>query len=579
MKTKHIQTSLVIIFFICFACPCISQGIINNGAIIRVDSGNYLKMTGNYLDFKNKTCGNIDGVFDLDGHFSLQGDFFNQATKGAFNLGSNGNVIFNGSADQNIESNNFATIFYNFTTNQSSGAKLFIDDRSLVTIDNTLTLNDSLILEASSLCMSSLITNGTITGSKARVQEYLSQDQWHLVSSPVANATSIVYYGIWLKYFNEPDSTWIYIASTDSSLYVGKGYAVWSATSTSDTIVNFAGLLNTGDKNPPALTYNNNAGEGHGWNLIGNPYPSTLNWNNSWTKNNIDATIYVYDGSQYLTWNYNFGGFGTKTDGAIPSTQGFWVKANATNPSITMPNSERIHSSQSFYKNTNFINNLFKLKADGNGYSDITLIIFYNLATKGFDSEYDAYKIPGINAAPQLYSIIPAYNLAVNVLPFVDNLLIPLGFEVGVSTTYTITLTEVVTLNKVIPVYLEDLQEDIFINLLQNPVYEFTANTDDDPERFILHFYNINADNKENENIYSDVSYIYSYSNNIYIVYSDSEDLSGEAVIYDILGHEILRKTLKNTTINKITLHNVKGYYIVKAITNKGVIIEKIFLN
>lgn len=71
-----------------------------------------------------------------------------------------------------------------------------------------------------------------------------------------------------------------------------------------------------------------------GWNLVGNPYGATIDWDHpSWTKNNIDPAIYVWDPNtnQYLTWN---GSVGDITNGLISPFQAFWVKANDTNPEL-----------------------------------------------------------------------------------------------------------------------------------------------------------------------------------------------------------------------------------------------------
>lgn len=38
--------------------------------------------------------------------------------------------------------------------------------------------------------------------------------------------------------------------------------------------------------------------EEDGWNLLGNPYPSIIDWNSSnWVKQNINDAIYIYKGS------------------------------------------------------------------------------------------------------------------------------------------------------------------------------------------------------------------------------------------------------------------------------------------
>ena len=73
----------------------------------------------------------------------------------------------------------------------------------------------------------------------------------------------------------------------------------------------------------------------YGWNLVGNPTPSTIDWNSSsgWTKTNMDGTIYIWDPatSSYKTWNGTTGNLGS---GKIAPFQAFWVKANASSPSL-----------------------------------------------------------------------------------------------------------------------------------------------------------------------------------------------------------------------------------------------------
>ncbi|MEZ5195817.1 MAG: hypothetical protein R2764_05305 [Bacteroidales bacterium] len=42
-------------------------------------------------------------------------------------------------------------------------------------------------------------------------------------------------------------------------------------------------------------------------------------------------------------------------DGIIPSTQGFWVRATSASAALTIPQSERMHSNQAFYKDSSLI--------------------------------------------------------------------------------------------------------------------------------------------------------------------------------------------------------------------------------
>ncbi|HUI30215.1 MAG TPA: T9SS type A sorting domain-containing protein [Candidatus Acidoferrales bacterium] len=91
----------------------------------------------------------------------------------------------------------------------------------------------------------------------------------------------------------------------------------------------------------PDTTYTDTAAADYGWNLVGNPTPSTINWNASsgWTKTNMDGTIYVWDPNDttggYKTWNGTTGNLGS---GLIAPFQAFWVKANNANPSLRCDN-------------------------------------------------------------------------------------------------------------------------------------------------------------------------------------------------------------------------------------------------
>jgi hypothetical protein len=134
--------------------------------------------------------------------------------------------------------------------------------------------------------------------------------------------------------------------------------------------------------------------------------------------------------------------------------------------------------------------NTLKLKIDGNGYSDETIVYFIPQATTGFDPGYDAYKMMGILAAPQFYSIIDCCKLSINALPEIYNAMtVRLGFRVGVNTNYTITATGLFTFGADTAVFLEDTKMNEFIHLKTDSVYTFFGETTDQEERFRIHFY------------------------------------------------------------------------------------------
>lgn len=527
MKTLK-QTLIPIFLVICIAAS--GQGITNSGGYITATQGNYVSFNGSS----------------------------NQYLKGTV-------------ADQ--------TTFSNLVVDMTGSGtyRLYITDDAYITVDDSLKLLDTLQLNATSSGMASLCTKGTITGSRAVVEQYISQSQWHLVSAPVSGAKARVYSGIYLKRYLEPTDTWQWVTNLYANLNIGQGYAAYAS---SNSTVDFRGLLNTGDKTPPAISYT--SGQGNGWNLIGNPYPSALEWNSSWTKSNVDATVYVYDGTQYLTWNYNLGGYGTMSNGMLPSTQGFWIKANASSPSITIPNSERAHDAQGFYKSGETLQNLLKIRVTGNSYSDITFVGFCPDATEGFDSQYDAYKLQGIPEAPKLFTTIPGEELSVNFYPICNNdRIVPLNIEVGAATTYVMTFEGLNNFNPFLTVFLEDKGISTgtrkLINIKATGQYTFSSKPGDSPERFLLHFRNGNGSEDPSETTSENSVTIYSYSKSVYL--NLGSENGGTLKVYDTFGKEVYSSDNCNEGLNRYDLNLAKGCYIIKYVNNGRMETQKVFID
>jgi hypothetical protein len=528
MKTKKTISLLLFTFLMGLTTISYSQGIENNnGGFIQASSTNYIKFSGS-------------------GDMTLSGTTADQTTFG------NMDIDFS-----------------------SSTYKLTIPNDSYVTVDGSLTLSDSLLLEAnSSANMASLICNGSVSGSKAIVQQHISTDQWHMVSSPVASALSGIYTGVYLYKWNEPDSTWAYITSVSEPLTVARGFHAYSASAISGpTDVVFTGLLNTGDYSP-AITYNTGTDKGEGWNELGNPYPSALEWNSSWTKTNVDATIYIYDGTQYKTWNYvtGLGGLG---NGEIPPTQGFWVKANAASPSITIPNAERIHSSNTFYKSGNNTQDVISISVTGNSHTDEMFIGMLPDATDGFDNEYDAYKLFGLEDAPQLYSHGNGTKFSVNLFPeLTENKIIPLGLRLGSAGEYAFEAEDLEDFNATIGIWLKDNLTGSMTDLRENPVYVFYAENGLDEGRFELHF---NFDVTEIEESLRDNDYhIYAFGTRVFVDYQIN--VPGNVLIYDMLGKEVLTEKLDMNQLNKLSVKNGSGYYVVKVVSALGMKTKKLWI-
>ncbi len=425
-----------------------------------------------------------------------------------------------------------------------------------------------------------LIQNSTLTiGSEVFIQHELTAGTWHFVSSPIDNATTYAFsnanpinfgQSLFFQTYNEAwilgsgTSPWVDVTNgSGETMSPGKGYKVWSDNNhiitMEGTQLNSANIV-TPVMYTPAASY-------PGYNLIGNSYPSAIDIHgfNTWGVN-MDASIYAWDGAQYLFQNTLFGTLGF----IIAPNQGFMVKANAAGAMFTIPATAKTFGG-TFLKST--VSDVLKLKVSGNGYNDAAYINFNSNATANYDGQFDVEKIFGIDAAPQFYSTITNKNLSINTLPSLTSpVVVPMSLNVGANTTYTITASEMNSFANGTTITLEDTKTNTFTNLMQQAVYTFTASPADNANRFKLHF----GVNGINENGNGNIS-IYSNSNVIY-VNNNSKEVVKKIVVMNVLGQEILNKKAANTTVNTITMDVASAYYVVKVITENKVYTEKVYV-
>jgi C1A family cysteine protease len=442
-------------------------------------------------------------------------------------------------------------ICYNLTINE--GSALTINPGKALTVNGTLTNNagsNGLIVESGA----SLVTRGVVSGT-ATVNRYISAGEWHLVSPPVSNAISSIFIGKYLQSYDEASDSYLDIISETERLTVLAGYAVFNA---APFIATYSGILNNGYLGESGnLTHDN-----EGWNLIGNPYPSFIDWDAAgWTKTNVSDAIYLSVNSS--TWATYVGGVGTNGGSKyIAPGQGFFVHVAGNGPgTIAMSNDIRVHSSGLFYKNPTDM--LARLKITGNGFSDETVIRFLSEATSGFDDHLDALKLFGdASNAAQLYSIgnVP---LVINSLPEINP--VRIGLRANTKGQFTIAATEA---NGFADVKLEDTKTGTITDL-KTDSYSFSFDSGENEDRFILHFEALDIPDHRMDalNIYSD---------NHTLIIDLMKDMKGDIFIYNISG-QLIASAHSAHGINKIGMASA-GNYIVKVITDKSILVKKVWI-
>ena len=397
-----------------------------------------------------------------------------------------------------------------------------------------------------------------------------------MVSAPVTGATSNAYLNLYLKDYNETTNNWDpHITSTTVPLTVGKGYVVWSdPATTGNATINLSGTLNDGNQSP-SITY---SGASYGYNLIGNPYPSYIDWDaGGWTKTNMDNTFWIWNQTAGNYGDYN-GSVGTNdVTNIIPPTQGFFIHATSALPVISLTNNVRIHdNSQQFLKNSGKgLANLIRFNVKGNRYWDETVINFRPDASNT-SNPYDAEKwYSFVQTAPSLYTVKNGEYLSINSLKQItENLTVPIGFIPGNGSDYTLKAEFVESFDPSTILILEDKKVHKKIDLRQQNIYQFTSASGDDHDRFALHF-GLATSVQEQETI--PVS-IYSSGN---VLYLNSPDYLNNAQlsVFNTLGQEVLSRTISGSNQIEINLPFKTAYYLVRLVMDKKVITQKVFVN
>ncbi len=446
------------------------------------------------------------------------------------------------------------------------GTSVTLTPTAKVDITSTLINNAGeagLLIQSNATGTGSLI-NGSSAVS-ATVERYISgTDNYHYFSMPITSARFIDMFPspwdpfqVWVREFDEPGNAWVNKYQTDPAT-VGRGYASYlpaSPAPPAPSLAMFKGTLNSGDISYP-LSYT-----ASGWNLLGNPYPSAIDWDLITKNTEVDGTVYVWDVSgNYITWN---GSIGNLVDGKIPATQGFFAHASAALASVTFTDASRVHSNASFWKSKTTLEELLTIKITNNANikSDKVFINFNQEATSGFDSQFDAYKLAGDADAPEIFT---AGNpiLSTNVLNSIsETSVIPLGFKAGVEGIYTLTAEGMETFTNGEPILLEDVKTGILTDLRTQPAYYFTSETGTFNERFMLRFAPFVGIQKT-ENLI-----LHAYANGKTIYVSIPEGYTGTVNVYNVFGQLVANKAQISPGMINIDLNSAPGAYVVQLIT------------
>ena len=591
-------------------------------------------------------------------NFTITGDI-----SGGSVLGSNADSLTVGGDVLNVSTINVGTVVLNGAATQNindphSYTNLVIDNASGVTIEQNLSISDSLFMTSGELLIPSGL-NLTVTGINygtgvLRFQRTITGVRgWRILSSPVASTYGDFLDGTLTQGYtgstlgNAPldslqPNVLTYLESfvgTDNQRYRAPGNITDNLVEGQGIFVFFFGDVAAdaryNDPLPDTLDvsgqeFNGTAGEvdfgvtytalaDTGWNLIGNPFGATIDWDDgaNWTKTNMESTIYVWDpaanggNGEYLTWN---GTTGTLGSGLIAPFQGFWVKASAASPVLRVTTAAKTTGGTFLRKEISKTPGgtelpLITLELRAQGLEKETSLMFSPEGSKNKD-DLDAFELlPFTDNRIELHTLLSnGTSLAINHLPstLTNRIRIPVNVGgyidgqpiIGDFKMRAINLDNIPDEWLLILIDNETGEE---IDLLNTENYEFFHTTSGNAKvaqpntrqkitqrnslstRFTLLITTEEIEANIPRQAFLNQNYPNPFNPSTVIEYGISEDGFVELDVFDILGRKV--RTLVNAPITagsySVTLNALdlaSGIYFYRLQTPEGILIQKMTL-
>lgn len=388
-----------------------------------------------------------------------------------------------------------------------------------------------------------------------------------------------------------------FTVTSDATFQTGKGYAIRAETGTNNytKTYTFAGIPNNGDLQFQNLKWTDAS---HGFNLVGNPYPSNIDFDKLftvnptkmfstvwfWTNNSYTPTQVGsgYSGNNYAVYNGTGGSPATYNpsnpydgsiipNGKIKVGQSFIVQAKQTGKDqpLDFNNNIRVADNGTFYQKAS--KNRFWLNMTSPSNLVNTILVGYiSGATNDYETDFDGELFAV--GTDSFYSVLGAKKLAIQgkSSTFTNTDVVPLGNVFSVNGTYTIKLRIAEgTFDGEQSIYLFDKLLNKYIDLNKGD-YTFEATKGTNNTRFEIVYIdgtlNVNDTKKSEFSVYR--------SGEDFVIQSSQK--LGNVEVYDA-GGRLVRQAFSNKNNLVIDAANLPhGVFIIKADNSGNVRTKKI---
>ncbi|NOG58611.1 MAG: T9SS type A sorting domain-containing protein [Bacteroidetes bacterium] len=558
---------------------------LNSGASMTFDGFDTLKIYGNFVI--NGTFNAANGVVSVLGSSSTNEFYNNSASRVDFN-----NLYVNSTNGLTLANGGWA-ISNNL---QVKAGGMDVSAADSIVLLSTATKTSQILAS-----MSNAFTGNFI------VQRYISSrtSNFSDISTPISNGTfndldddlpisgangadgnatasgGGIFYSLY-KYNSKKDKHDT-ITNINSTMIPNMGYEVYlmSTLSTFNAkTIDFIGIPNSGDQQMSSPNVFN-----QGWNLLGNPFHSFIDWSFVTTYSSIPNL-----GPIYYIYNTNNGSYDLLNASVpIAPEQAFWVyQPNTGGYYPTFSESAKVNSNSATFYRQKYKNPHFKLKINSldNSFANELNFNFNAIAT----SDMDIMDIPNLPSPIQEAPSITAKarnsteGLILNSLnPLDEHQLIPISVKAGITGSYEINAENLDALfNNYSCAFLKDKATNQSIDLIVEPSYHFEAEKGES-DRFELILSN-NYD--QCHNLLEDNSFIQkldsklelrSASNQWFLDYTLSQENTQLSIsVYNLAGQEVIAPIefsangAGSYAIREI--QNLEGIYLIRVISKDGII-------
>jgi hypothetical protein len=503
----------------------------NNGTVVFSGTSSILGST--IPSLKNIT---ISGILNGPATLNLAGNFVNNGT---FNRGT-GTVVFNGSATQSI-SGSAVTDFNNISVTNTAGPPA-VQVQSNQNLRGVLTLASNSIFDADGSVGTAVFTvkstgddptvdaaiatipsGASVTGN-VTVQRYMSIEGasggriYRYISSPVQNPAvsqiqpeipitgpftgssvcsgcgtsqsmfmyneTVITGDLNTGYVNFP------VAANTEQLTTGRGYAIFirgnvaPISTAGSALWDVRAPINSGTISYNGFVSFTSSGTlaNDGWNLVGNPYPSTIDWDAvGWTRTGINNAIYMKDNGLaspvYATY---VGGVGANGGSRfIPIGQAFLVKSDGGPINFQATENVKVGGTQTTFFREGAISDILRIALRQGSISDESVIRFSDEATSAFDQQSDAYKIKNPTTFNLSSTTSDGSKLVINSLPKLGcTTTIPMDISDVLPGKYSLDFSQLESFSQDVGITLVDDFLGGSIDIRLNASYEFEVTND-----------------------------------------------------------------------------------------------------